>query len=535
VTSTHAYFSTLTNQIVDDESLGGFRVCLRGNPAVSNFSFVWFTYESGTAVMGRDTLRNISVTFTGSAAEADSVSAAVVDGCLYAMTVKNFHVSNTQLPSKIRQVVIWSKTPGLTFTAAPSAPINWTKRLSANKDSVIYFANHDSASLPSGRISSEFRFQADPPSNDPFKIGWRTFRTLTDPLSTGEMQLQCFEQAPTGDVASIEEIDECNWNIRITNAHNNPASSDLSAVELSIPAGSGTLVTFGSSLGWTKANETTTSVRFVAPAGELQKSNAQQSILFAIQPTNPGQAVTLTWKTYDEAAVLSGTPTTTGTQDLTCSPVVVLCDLVSAVTEAGSDTCIQNFTVQNKRTTALTGVTIEPQNGWKIDTATGPAGWDVQIDANKTLAAYSNSTGIAAEASLADFRVRFVAVDQGNTFGVMVSTADAAPRCDTTLMFTCTSGTSGVHETPFLPEQVKVIPNPISGNATLELILNEESNTSITILDILGHEVANVSNGFLAPGTYSIPFEVGSLPVGTYYLRVQTAYGVVTRKIVRVK
>jgi type IX secretion system substrate protein len=450
------------------------------------------------------------------------------------LTVKNYHVANTLLPSQIRKVVLWSKTPGLIFTGAQSAPTNWTKRVSAAGDSVIYTANHDSAALASSKVSSLFRFSVDPPTSDAFKIGWRTFRTLTDPLSTGEMQLQCSEQPPLQDVATIESVDECSWNIRITNQHNTPASSDLYAIDLSIPAGSGTLTTFASSLAWTKTNETATSVRYVAPSGAQQGSNSQQSILFSINPQTPGQPVVLTWKTYDEASLQSNTPLKADTFQLTCSPVVVLCDLVSALTEPGPDTCMQNFTIKSQRTVALTGVTIEPRNGWKIDSVIAPAGWDAQLDANKTLVNFTNSTGIAPEGSQGDFRVMFAAIDQSDTFGVKVTTADVSSReCDTTLTFTCTSGTSGaVNEIVFNPDQVNVVPNPVSQNATIELTINDQSRIRMTLLDVLGHQVADIANKMMQPGTYSIPLQMGGLSAGTYYLRVQSYYGVVTKKIV---
>ncbi|HJW29679.1 MAG TPA: hypothetical protein VJ508_10635, partial [Saprospiraceae bacterium] len=240
VTALYAYFRTTTSPIAGGDNLSGFKVCLRGNPAVNKFTFNWFTYEEGDALLGRDTIRNISVTFSGSASEADSLSAAVVNGCLYALTVKNYHVSNSQPPSKIRKIVLLSKTPGLIFTAAPSAPVNWSKTVT--QDSIVYTASADSSALSSSKVTNLFRFSVDPPNTNPFKVGWRTYKTLSEVLSTGEMQLQCNEQPPLEDNATIDVVDTCNWNIRITNQHNTPAS-DLYAIELSIPAGSGILTT----------------------------------------------------------------------------------------------------------------------------------------------------------------------------------------------------------------------------------------------------------------------------------------------------
>jgi hypothetical protein len=418
------------------------------------------------------------------------------------------------------------------FTAAPSAPPNWTKRVSASGDSVIYTASADSSALPSGKVSNLFRFSVDPPSTAGFTIGWRTFRTLTDPLSTGDLQLQCNEQPPLKDIATIEVVDVCNWNLRVTNQHNTP-SSDLYAIELSIPSGTGTLTAIASSLGWTKTNETGSSVRFVATAGGQQGSNTQQSILFVVNPQTPGASIPLRWATYDEAALQSNTPLQDTTLAISCTPVVNLCDDVSALPEPGTDTCMQNFTIHSKRNAALTGVTIEPQNGWTIDTAMAPVGWDIQLDGSRTLVNFTNSTGIAPEGTLSGFLVQFMAINQSDTFGVDVTTIDATSReCDTTLTFICKSQTAGVHDASRYIENVAVVPNPVTLDATIELTIRDQGRVHITLLDILGHEVADISNRIMSPGSYTLPLQMAGFQAGTYYLRIQTLAGIVTRKIV---
>lgn len=531
VNALSAYFSTSTDPIQFGDNLGGFDVCLRGNTAVNKFTFNWFSYEEGNALLGRDTLRDISVpgSFTA-VAESDSLTAAVVDGCLYELTVKNYHVANGLLPSRIRKVVLWTKTAGVSFTAAPSAPPNWSKVIKA--DSIIYTASADSTALPSGIISNLFRFSVDPPSSSPFTLGWRTFRDLTNGLSTGDLQLQCNEQPPLDDMAALEVIDVCNWNIRITNQHNTPAS-DLYGIELSIPAGSGTLTTFASSLGWTKSNETPTSVRYLAPSGSQQSSNTQQSILFAIDPQTPGAPIVLTWKTFDETGLQSNTPLKADTFQVSCSPIVNLCDETRATIGNGDTTCTQNFTIHSRRSDALTTVTIEPRDGWNIDTTFAPAGWDMQVDANKTLVTYTNATGIAPDETLNGFIIRFAAINQSDTFHVKVTTVDVSSRsCDTTLEFICKSQLASVSSPVFVASQVSVVPNPVERDATIELVVSDQGRVRISLLDILGREVRAVANSFLQPGAYKMPLQMNSLDAGTYYLRVQTPYGVVTKKIV---
>jgi hypothetical protein len=60
VTPLFAYFRTSTNPINGDESLGGFTVALRGNPAINKFTFNWFTLEEGN---GLDATRSVIFRF----------------------------------------------------------------------------------------------------------------------------------------------------------------------------------------------------------------------------------------------------------------------------------------------------------------------------------------------------------------------------------------------------------------------------------------------------------------------------------------
>ncbi len=529
-----AYFTAQFSNDLSDGSVSGFNVCLRGNPSISKFDFAVSTLDPQNIEISRDTLRNIPITFTGTTADADIAIAGLQSGCLYSMTVKNYHASNTALPSRIRKVVLWSKTSGVTFTAAPSAPTFWVKTVKT--DSIIYTAPADSAGIAGGIVETSFKYSVDGPTTTPFKIGWKTYRTLVDELTTGEFTQQCQKEAPKQDTATLESPQNCCYLLKYSNLHNSPPS-DLKAIQFSIPNGSGKLTNAVNSSGWNNTNPTDVTVRFVAPNGSSQTTGATNDALFCIEPTTPGQNITLTWSTYDDAALSSGTPVATGTHTLNCSPIVSKCDVVS-FTSVPSDTCTFNYSFQNLRTENINHVSFEMQGGWKIDTAIAPAGWTVQLQNARSLAEY-NSTGttgvIKPNESLNGFILGYSALDKLDTFHVNIKRFDAALKeCSDVVEHVCVSSKSSGVESFVTKSSVSVYPNPVTRDGVLELTVERQSRVHVTLLDVLGHEVAVVSNSILTQGSHSFPFSMKSLSPGSYYLRIQTLSGVITQKVVLV-
>lgn len=538
VTNTFAYFSaeSQSDYIFYNEVKAGFKVTLRGNPSINKFSFAWFTYDEGGALVSRDTLRNIPVTFTGFVPNSDSVKATLLNGCLYEMTVKNFHVSN-QIPiSKIRKVVMWRKTPGVSFSSAPSAPTFWTKTVKA--DSIIYTAPHDSLSIPSGVVNSLFRFNVDAPSSQ-FTLGWRTFRTLVDTLSSGEMLLQCQKEAPKSDTATLSEVGLCSYILKVYNEHNQPPSN-LTAIKLSIPTGKGKLNVSFNTLSWDKVGENDTSVTFVVPSGGSSQASGQtQDFLFDIQPTTPGEQFPIRWATYDDAAVIAGTPLFIGQHTIGCSPPITKCDEVTRASVQAEE-CTYSYSFKNLRDTNMNRMLFEIGNGWTIFTAEAPTGWSTNIiGANKASVEFSiaSALGIIKDSTLGGFIVKYVKQDtigKLDTFDVTIKRYDAKEKeCVDVIAHICTSTTqTSVVELDILEANVSVHPNPVSADATLTLVMETQSRPIITMLDVLGREVRVIENSILPEGEHQFKVSMKGLEEGSYYLRIQTPNGVITKKVV---
>lgn len=533
VTNSYAYFSaqTQSDYLFYNEIKAGFKVTLRGNPSINKFSFAWFTYDDGGALISRDTIRNIPITFTGFAPDADTVKATVLNGCLYEMTVKNYHVSN-QIPiSKIRKIVLWRKTPGVSFSTAPSAPNFWTKTVKA--DSIIYSAPSDTLSIPSGVVSSLFRFSVDAPTT-PFTIGWRTYRTLVDTLTSGELLLQCQKEAPKSDTATISDVGLCSYILKVYNDHNQPPSN-LTAIKLSIPSGKGKLNVSFSSLSWDKVSENDTTVTFVAPpGGSAQTSGQTQDFLFDINPTTAGEQFPIRWSTFDEVAYTAGNPLFSGEHVIGCTPLVSKCDTVTYVS-VSSDTCTYNYSFSNRRDTIISRIVFEVGNGWTIFTAEGPLNWTPQLLNNKTSVEYTiaPALGIPEDSTLSGFIIKYVATDKSDTFNVTAKRYDLKDKeCTDVFQYICASASTSVESAEILASSVTIHPNPVAGEATLTFNIEKQSRATITILDLLGREIKSIGSSILSQGEHQFKFSMKGFEEGSYYLRIQTPSGVVTKKIV---
>ncbi len=67
---------------------------------------------------------------------------------------------------------------------------------------------------------------------------------------------------------------------------------------------------------------------------------------------------------------------------------------------------------------------------------------------------------------------------------------------------------------------LKVYPNPMSTKGTVEYTLAGEDNLTLTIYDIQGREVQNISLGKQASGQHILPINTENFSNGTYLLNV---------------
>ena len=85
-----------------------------------------------------------------------------------------------------------------------------------------------------------------------------------------------------------------------------------------------------------------------------------------------------------------------------------------------------------------------------------------------------------------------------------------------------------------LPETVllSASPQPVEGEATIQLSIPAAGHASVSLYDLQGHEVSTIMNGAVQDGINSISWERGSVASGVYMIRAATEFGEATTKII---
>jgi hypothetical protein len=78
-------------------------------------------------------------------------------------------------------------------------------------------------------------------------------------------------------------------------------------------------------------------------------------------------------------------------------------------------------------------------------------------------------------------------------------------------------------------------PNPFNPTTAIRFQLPVDGGASLKVFDLLGREVAVLVDGPMSAGTHTVSFDASELSSGVYIYRLQTAQGVLTRKMVLIK
>lgn len=89
-----------------------------------------------------------------------------------------------------------------------------------------------------------------------------------------------------------------------------------------------------------------------------------------------------------------------------------------------------------------------------------------------------------------------------------------------------------------IPKQVYLhqnYPNPFNPTTTIPFGLDEDSDISIVVYDMLGRKVQTLASGFREAGNHEVQFNTGSLASGVYVYRLTTSQGVFIKKMTLIK
>jgi len=80
-----------------------------------------------------------------------------------------------------------------------------------------------------------------------------------------------------------------------------------------------------------------------------------------------------------------------------------------------------------------------------------------------------------------------------------------------------------------------IYPNPLNPSGVVVMDLERRGVVKVEVFDVLGRRAANIAQGVFEAGHHELPFDARALPTGIYFVQMQTAEQMVTRKAVVIK
>jgi thiol-disulfide isomerase/thioredoxin len=168
---------------------------------------------------------------------------------------------------------------------------------------------------------------------------------------------------------------------------------------------------------------------------------------------------------------------------------------------------------------------------------------------NSTTCAYSQSwvtdnnlplyapmdSGAASVAYYGGFGMPTVVLLGGSDHKVMFSTQSFSTNDTTTMrdmiLGMMGGGTTGIENIAANINSLNIYPNPTSNNVTISLDLKEQSDLYIEVLNIIGQQIALISQDKNVTGVVNRSFNTDALANGTYIIRINTDGKTINRRI----
>jgi hypothetical protein len=93
-------------------------------------------------------------------------------------------------------------------------------------------------------------------------------------------------------------------------------------------------------------------------------------------------------------------------------------------------------------------------------------------------------------------------------------------------------GGAQIQEHPFSPALLNCYPNPFNPQTTLRYRVHRIGRVSLTIVDVLGRQVACLVDGQKPPGEYQLSWNAASLPSGVYFAVLRSIGFSDTKKLI---
>lgn len=537
VTTSDAWFHT-NSGFAHGQTQSGFIVTVRGNPQVHNYNIEWTTFNGASHIDYDTAAVNATPCFSTADPSPDTLLINKINACSYNVTTENFHVNSTDGVSKISRVVLASSSSSVKFGATPNIPNKWAVYLSPAKDSLYLIPQDPSAWLPGG-ISNTFTMLLDnqkPQST--FGINWATYSGATL-VSSGSQMLACEIPPVDSDLVTFSQLttNNCTHVATVLNKHY-PQSNDR-YVTYTLRRSEGTFdrsLTPGSSKHWTgNIGNGDTVLRFTAVPDSDMSPYQVQFDTFRIKPANSDRPVTISWVVQDTA----GHDVGDSTQTIQCTIPPPPCDSLVVTHSACGDT-IRLF---NKRLAAegtINKAIIMPQGGWLIQKVFVPTIPQPVFSADSDSVTVSNPSGLTLQPIILSYMRKDSSVSA--PFNVLIETyaSKSGHICDTTIVHLSAKdcpvkapkSTVGVEPSHIEQLSLNAFPNPFSGHTEVTFALPEHEYVDLALIDVMGRVVQTSLHGMQEIGDHSVSIDGSQLAPGTYYLRLETPYSRITKKLV---
>ena len=81
--------------------------------------------------------------------------------------------------------------------------------------------------------------------------------------------------------------------------------------------------------------------------------------------------------------------------------------------------------------------------------------------------------------------------------------------------------------------KLDVFPNPVNDFATIKFYIPDNEKINISLYNLLGSEIQNITNDFYNEGYHYIKHSFSDLPIGIYYIKIEGKHYRKTVKIIK--
>jgi len=217
--------------------------------------------------------------------------------------------------------------------------------------------------------------------------------------------------------------------------------------------------------------------------------------------------------TYIAQLTVTDNDNATDTEDIT---ITVTASSTGAVYVAAQT--VTRVTVPGNKIAGQDIVLIKDDTGAPVSGAVVTATYS-----GPTAGIVSATTGSTGEATLLSEKVRNPSVPWCFTVTDVAASGKTYTPSLNVVTTQCESTPKSGSSPAVTQIQLSNHPNPFRSSTRISFSIPHDGNATMIVTDILGREVARLSDGAVSAGTHSITFNASQLPAGLYHCRIETA------------